>query len=131
MKTCILLLAVLAAQASPSPVTTTLSCAEMETFLKTAKMGRQRSIPVGVTRPSKAPLDDGKLQHDAAIQTIDETKTSFSTAKGTELNFRDSWQFNVAGYELAKMLELNMVPPYVERVVGGKRASVSWWMATR
>lgn len=128
MKTCILLLAVLAAQAPPSPVTTTLSCAEMETFLKKAKMGRQRSIPVGVTMPSKAPLDDGKLQHDAAIQTIDETKISFSTAKGTELNFRDSWQFNVAGYELAKMLELNMVPPYVERVVGGKRASVSWWI---
>ena len=128
MKTYILLLAVLAAQAPPSPVTTTLSCAEMETFLKKAKMGRQRSIPVGVTMPSKAPLDDGKLQHDAAIQTIDETKTSFSTAKGTELNFRDSWQFNVAGYELAKMLELNMVPPYVERVVGGTRASVSWWI---
>ena len=55
-------------------------------------------------------------------------KTTFATARGTELNFRDSWQFNVAGYEIAKMLELNMVPPYVERVVGGKPASVSWWV---
>ena len=35
--------------------------------------------------------------------------------RGTELNFRDTWKFNVAGYELAKMLQLNMVPPYVER----------------
>jgi hypothetical protein len=101
----------------------------METFLKTARLGRQRSIPIGVTVPSRATLDDGKQQHDASIQTIDESKTSFATARGTEFNFRDSWEFNVAGYELAKILELNMVPPYVERTVGGKRASLSWWVA--
>lgn len=71
-------------------------------------------------------MDDGKLQHEAVIQTVDITKTSHATARGTELNFRDSWQFNVAGYELAKMLELNMVPPYVERRVSGVPASVSW-----
>ena len=117
-----------AAQAPAAPAIS-LTCAEMEAFLKTAKLGRQRSLPVGVTIPSRATLDDGKLQHDAAIQTIDEAKTQFTTAKGTEFNFRDSWQFNVAGYEIAKLLELNMVPPYVERTVGGKRASVSWWVA--
>jgi hypothetical protein len=44
------------------------------------------------------------------------------------LNFRDSWKFNVAGYELARMLELNMVPPYVERRVNGGPASLSWWV---
>lgn len=120
-------MAVVAAQAPASPPAS-LTCAEMEAFLKTAKMGRQRSIPVGVTVPSRATLDDGKMQHDASIQTIDESKTTFATARGTELNFRDSWQFNVAGYELAKMLELNMVPPYVERTVSGRRASVSWWV---
>jgi hypothetical protein len=116
------------ASQTPAPPAPTLTCAEIETFLKTARIGRQRSIPVGVTVPSRATLDDGKLQHDASIQTIDETKSTFSTARGTEFNFRDSWQFNVAGYEVAKMLELNMVPPYVERTVSGTRASVSWWV---
>jgi hypothetical protein len=53
---------------------------------------------------------------------------TFPTSKGTELNFRDSWEFNVAGYELAKLLELNMVPPYVERRVSGVSASLSWWV---
>lgn len=114
---------------APTPPAVTLTCAEMETFLKTAKIGRQRSIPVGVTLPSRATLDDGKMQHDAAIQTIDESKTQFTTAKGTEFNFRDSWQFNVAGYEMAKLLELNMVPPYVERTISGKRGSFSWWVS--
>lgn len=98
----------------------------METFLKKASIGRQRSMPVGVTVPSRATLDDGKLQHEAVIQTVDISKTSHPTPTGTELNFRDAWYFNVAGYELAKMLGLNMVPPYVERPVSGVRASVSW-----
>jgi hypothetical protein len=73
-------------------------------------------------------LDNGTLQHEALIQTVDIKKTTFEGTRGTELNFRDAWQFNVAGYELAKMLKLNMVPPYVERRVGGKDASVSWWV---
>ena len=47
---------------------------------------------------------------------------------GIQINFRDAWQFNVTSYELAKMLKLNMVPPYVERRVAGKDASVSWWV---
>jgi hypothetical protein len=120
-------LAVPAAQA-PAPAPAALSCADMESFLKTAKIGRQRSIPVGVTIPSRATLENGEMQHDAAIQTLDERKSTYSTPRGTELNFRDSWQFNIAGYELAKMLELNMVPPYVERRVQAGPASVSWWI---
>ena len=79
--------------------------------------------------PSRATLDNGTLQHDASIQTVDIKKTTFEGSRGTELNFRDAWQFNVAGYELAKMLRLNMVPPYVERRVAGKDASVSWWIS--
>lgn len=115
----------LAQAPAPSPAPA-LTCEAMETFLKKARIGRQRDLPVGVTVPSRAVLDDGTLQHDAVIQTVDIAKTSHPTRAGTELNFRDAWYFNVAGYEVAKMLGLNMVPPYVERVVSGRRASVSW-----
>jgi hypothetical protein len=117
------------AQAPTAPPVATLNCAEMEAFLKTAKMGRRQGIPTGVTLPSRATLDDGQLRHDAAIQTVDVTKRMHQTRRGTEMNFRDTWEFNVAGYELAKMLELNMVPPYVERKVSGVPASVSWWVS--
>jgi len=106
----------------------TMSCADIETFLKTAKVGRQRDLPVGVTVPKRATLENGTLKHDASIQTTDIRAATFPTARGTEVNFRDSWKFNVAGYELAKLLELNMVPPYVERSVGGGPASLSWWV---
>jgi hypothetical protein len=104
------------------------SCAEMETFLKTARIVSQREIPVGITVPKRATLDDGTRRHDASIQVTEVRKPVYEMRRSTELNFRDSWQFNVAGYELAKMLGLNMVPPYVERKVGGQSASVSWWI---
>ena len=105
-----------------------LSCAEIETFLKTAKIGRPRDIPVGVTMPKRATLESDTLRHDAAIQTADVHQPSYTTPRGTELNFRDTWKFNVAGYEVAKMLHLNMVPPYVERRYSGGPAALSWWV---
>jgi hypothetical protein len=120
--------------ARPEPTTTPsrgspLSCEQMEAFLKTAKVVSRRDSPVGVTVPTRATLDNGTLQHDASIQTVDIRNTTFRGSLGTELNFRDTWQFNVAGYELAKILKLNMVPPYVERRVAGTDASVSWWVS--
>ncbi len=59
---------------------------------------------------------------------MDISKTSFQTTRGTELNFRDSYKFNMAAYELDKLLELNMVPVSVERKVGGSMAAVTWWV---
>jgi hypothetical protein len=117
------------AQEPAAPAASTLSCADIEAFLRTAKIERERGIAVGVTLPARATLDDGRLRHDASIQTVDVSLPVFSTGRETQLNFRDSWQFNVAGYELAKILELNMVPPYVERKVPAGTASLSWWVS--
>jgi hypothetical protein len=105
-----------------------LTCAEMEEFLHLGNIGVQKNIPKGITLPRRATLEYKGVKHDAAIQSIDISKTSYRTMQGTELNFRDSWKYNVAGYELAKILELNMVPPYVERPVGRQDASLSWWV---
>jgi hypothetical protein len=105
-----------------------MTCGAMEEFLRTAKIGKKKDTDVGFTAPSRATFDDGKLQHEAGIQTIDRESTNFLTSHGVELNFVDSWKYNVAGYELAKLLELNLVPPYVERQVDRVPASVSWWV---
>jgi hypothetical protein len=101
---------------------------QMEEFLLTARVVQQKSLSLGVTNSQRATLDDGKLKHDAHIQTVDISKTSFQTVRGNELNFRDCYKFNMAAYELDKLLELNMVPPSVERKVGGHMAAVTWWV---
>jgi hypothetical protein len=117
-----------AATQSSAPAAPALTCASMEEFLRTAKIGRKRESLVGVTAPSRAALDDGTRQHDASIQGVDVSEGVVQTDRGAEQNFRDTWKFNVAGYELAKLLELNMIPPYVERKVSGQSVSLSWWI---
>ena len=106
-----------------------LSLSDKENFLRTAKVVSTKDLAVGVTNSRRAAMDDGKVQHDAHIQTIEVSKASYQTQRGTELNFRDSFKFNMAAYELAKMLGLeNMIPPSVERKVGGQTAAVTWWV---
>jgi len=97
-------------------------------FLLTAKVGRTRNAAQGITGTLRATLSDGRLTHDASIQSIDESKTTYQTAMGTEFNFRDSWKFDVAGYKLDRLLGLNMVPVSVERKHMGRSSCFTWWV---
>ena len=102
---------------------------QKEQFLRTADIVKKKRLKVGITGSSRATLSDGVTEHDAHIQTIDERKFRFEKADGgVEINFRDSYKFNVAAYKVDRMLNLNMVPVSVERKVGGERASVTWWV---
>jgi hypothetical protein len=97
-------------------------------FLLTAKVLKTRNASHGITGTLRATLSDGRITHDASIQAINESKTAFQTAMGTELNFRDTWKFDVAGYKLDRLLGLNMVPVSVERKHKGSAACFSWWV---
>ncbi len=102
---------------------------QKEQFLRTAKIVKKKRLKVGITGSSRATLSDGVFEHDAHIQTIDERKFRFEKADGgVEINFRDSYKFNVAAYKLDRMLKLNMVPVSVERNIGSGDASVTWWV---
>lgn len=102
--------------------------AEMEEFLLNAKIVDKKEIGVGVTNSMKATLSDGKLEHLAHIQSIDEAKAEFKTMHGTELNFKDTYKYNIAAYKLDKIMDLNMIPVSVERKVAGKSCAVTWWV---
>jgi hypothetical protein len=104
------------------------SRAEMEQFLLNADVVQKKALGVGVTNSEKAVLSDGKLQHEAHIQTIDVQNNSFTSSRGTELNFKDSYKFNIAAYRLDKIMDLNMIPVSVVRKVAGKTSAVTWWV---
>ena len=105
-----------------------MSDAEIEKFLKDGRVGRTRSAGKGVTNSLRATLTDGTLTHDAHIQLVDERKTSGPGPKGAELNFRDSWSFNVAAYRIDRLIGLNLVPVSVERDWRGKAGAYTWWI---
>lgn len=103
---------------------------QMEEFLLTAKIVRTVSAPKGITGVLRATMTsaDGLTTHDAGIQRIDEKKAEFRGDRGTELNFRDTYKFNIAAYRLGLLLGLEMIPPTVERTFSGSKASFCWWV---
>jgi hypothetical protein len=107
-----------------------LSDEEMERFLRTAPIVSQKVLDSGTTASIRATLSDGRITHDAHVQHIDIFRAVFRGAGGTvEKNFRDTYKFNIAAYRLAKILGIaSMVPMSVEREVGGKFGSVTWWL---
>jgi hypothetical protein len=101
---------------------------ECEQFLRSAKIIKSKNASKGVTGTTRVTLSDGKLTHDAHVQCIDESKHQFTTDRGTELNFKDSYKFNIAAYRLSRLLGIRNLPVTVERKVGGKTCAVDWWV---
>jgi len=103
---------------------------QMKEFLLTAKVVGSKQLGQGKTHPWRLTLTDGTLTHDAAFQPVDERKPFVKFGSGrTEMNFVDSYHYNIAAYELAKLIGLgDMVPVAVERKWNGQRGALAWWI---
>lgn len=112
---------------------TTLTKDQIKEFLLTAKIVNAKESGKGVTHPLRLTLSDGKTTHDASFQGIDEHKSNVALASGrTELNFVDSYKYNIAAYTLAELLGIeDMLPVYVERKYKGDPGSLSWWLPVK
>jgi hypothetical protein len=103
---------------------------QKEEFLKAAQIVKTYSAPKGVTGTVRVTLRDGETSHDASVQTIDEKKDLFQPNNGPpEVNFRDSYKFNIAAWKLAVLLGLeDMMPPSVDRKYKDGGAAFTWWV---
>ena len=124
------------AQVAPVAAAPELTVEQTKTFLRDAKVIRTRSTNKGVTAPKRLTLSDGVITHDAVFQAIDDHQNVIQLGGGarqtqTELNFVDSYKYNIAAYELARLLDLDhMMPVYVERKWNGQTGSISWFVTT-
>jgi len=112
---------------------TALTKEQIKHFLLTAKVISSKQSSKGITAPWRLTLSDGTLTHDASFQAIDEHKTNVTLASGkVEMNFVDSYKYNIAAYGLAELLGLDdMLPVYVERSWQGNPGSLSWWLPVK
>ncbi|HET7292518.1 MAG TPA: hypothetical protein VFM88_08845 [Vicinamibacteria bacterium] len=121
-----------AAQPTPPPAAygLLLRGEEAEAFLRTADVVKKKPIGKGITNPYQLTLSDGTRTLKAAWKTIDKSKfgvTQFDRG-GFEVNFRDTYKFEIAAYELDKILGFELVPPTVERQIGSEKGSVQLWV---
>ena len=110
-----------------------LSKEQIKQFLLTAKVVGSHQSKKGVTNTSRLTLSDGTLTHDASFQPVDEHERVKHLADGrTEMNFVDSYKYNLAAYGLAELVGFdNMMPVYVERRWQGQTGSLSWWLPVK
>jgi Phosphatidylinositol 3- and 4-kinase len=93
--------------------------AKYEQWLRDAAIVEVEDVGQGVTKPRKATLKEGDVVFHAAYKPI---------KRGRHSGYWESYQAEVAAYELDKLLGLDMVPPTVVRRVESDLGSLQLWM---
>jgi hypothetical protein len=94
---------------------------ELEEFLKTAEITKSEDIGEGVTKPLKLTLKKGDVERYGV----------WKNPSGIQKGQLEGWQYEIAAYEMDKLLGLNMVPPTVERKLHELRGSLQLWIESR
>ena len=111
----IILISRLQAQFTPQEVA---ERPKWEEFLKTAEIVKFEEIGKGVTRPIRIYLKKDDMEASGA----------WKNPGGIRGGYLEGWQYEIAAYELDKLLGLNMIPPTVEREFQGKKGSLQLWV---
>jgi hypothetical protein len=102
---------------------------ELLEFLRTAEVKSEKKLSGGVTFPTKMLLEKDGIRADAVFRDVNEQRATPTFGGGqNELNFRDSYLFEPAAYELSRLVGLDNVPPATLRKLHGKNGSVQIWV---
>jgi hypothetical protein len=106
--------------ASGQPPARFLDWPVLEDILRTGEVVAIKDMGVGANKPLKVTLRKQGRTADAVWKPI---------KRGPREEAWESYQAEVAAYELDKMLGLRMVPPTVEREIHGLKGSLQLWLA--
>ena len=109
--------------AQDAPPTSALTWLEdpgaFEKALRTEEVVELVELGTGVTNPWKATLAAGGLVEAFVWKDI---------KPGIYQGYWESYKAEIAAYELDRLLELNMTPPYVERRIDGELGAAGLWV---
>ena len=93
--------------------------AELEAAMKTNKIAKLETVPIGVTKPERAILDPPTPVPRFVWKQL---------TPGYKNGYFESYKAEIAAYLLDRMLDLHMVPPFVERTINGKTGAAGYWI---
>lgn len=94
--------------------------AAFEAFIRSAEVEQIVDVPIGVTRPRRAILKPGGLVESVAWKVLPPSR---------QTGYWESYQNEIAAYELDKLLGLGMVPVAVEKRWKHETGAAILWLA--
>jgi hypothetical protein len=89
---------------------------QIEQQLTDGKIVKMEDVPIGVTKPQRATLENGSRFAWKPLQP------------GYNKGYMESYKAEIAAYKLDRALELHMVPPIAERNIQGKNGAAVFWI---
>jgi len=104
--------------------------AEIEECLNEGKVVKKEGRLVGVTNPNRYKIECNGEERSVVFKHLDEHRRGVTRLPqgGSELNFSDSYKYEVAAYRLDRELGMNMVPVAVLRKVRGDHGCFVAWI---
>jgi hypothetical protein len=98
----------------------------LEAWLVHADIVGSEDLPTGITEPQRITLRRDGVELRAVAKKL---STDFGASHSTQsLNEGDRFEYDIAAYELDRLLGLDMVPVTVARKVGGEMSAVQFWV---
>ena len=98
-------------------------------FLHTAKLEATEKTEKGINRPLKMRLEKDGVEAQAVWRSVEEEGSDLRLANGRRIaRYRDSYRFEVAAFEVDRLLGIGRVPPAVLRAYDGRSGSLQLWV---
>jgi 3',5'-cyclic AMP phosphodiesterase CpdA len=99
---------------------------ELEAWLAHADVVGVEELPAGITQPQRITLRRDGVELRAVLKQL---STDFgATGRAESLNQGDRFEYEIAAYELDRMLGLDMIPVTIPRKVNGRMSAVQFWV---
>ena len=97
-------------------------------FLATATVVASEEIAGTMNKPLKLTLEKDGIRARAIFRTVDVERDGMQNVREHARGFRDHYSYEVAAYELSRLLGLDNVPPATLRTLDGQQGSVQLWI---
>jgi hypothetical protein len=100
-----------------------------ESFLRAAEVVSREIVDVGITLPARVELELDGVRRSAMFKSAELAFPSrVRVGREVQDGLRDSWKYEIAAYELDKLLELEMVPATVARTIDDRDGALIDWV---